>query len=682
MWPGLQKATKSKTVAPTIYHFAGGIFGATRPIVPRLCSQSSRLFSLVMQNQGNFGTCSGMALGQLVASQFLKKYEIPINVTEMNAILQTVCDCWDGADVGVMCEQWNQRGRYKWVTDTDKKCRYRFEVNYQLLESIDQTYEHSTNTTASPGLVAVIRLPSPGHPLHAVFVDYPYTNKTNVMRAINSWGANSSFLTVDKDNFFKGVAVEVMLLEKKEGNKTQRTPALTDSYKETESPWPSIMLTVPQINRKIPVEKNEELSNVIAQCAPAFNIDSQFLKFVVRSSVTGRHVIDITSSKTPMSLQLGNQTIELTTSPITINFIRSDQQTLTKQYNVDQPMSSIFHDYADSIGKHLASLAFFMNGHRLVVGSLLATPKSLGLLKTIQIIVVLVVRKITLRLQKSSLLGKRPPPGPVFFKVPETIKLREVFASYKDYYAKRNGGEMPDLSFFLDLGQRGQHQIDGADTAAFLNLEDQDQIDVIHLNEIRVSLRFHGSPFNMELPITSKFSAAFEAYARHYRIDVRALLFTITRGGGRDLYTVSILDLYPEALEGRLHEIRVHVSRKKINLRFQYHLNKENQNFNNVISCSIGTQMCVIFDQLSQMLSVADLNFRCNGKIIDGSSTPLSLGLNERDIIECTKKRKRDVLIEELQAEAGISLSPNGASNALRRTGGNISTAKMELMNS
>jgi hypothetical protein len=97
-----------------------------------------------------------------------------------------------------------------------------------------------------------------------------------------------------------------------------------------------------------------------------------------------------------MSLQLGNQTIALITSPITINFIRSDQQTLTKQYNVNQPMSSIFHDYADSIGKHLASLAFFMNGHRQVVGGSLATPKSLGLLKTIQIIVVPVVRKITI----------------------------------------------------------------------------------------------------------------------------------------------------------------------------------------------------------------------------------------------------------------------------------------------
>ena len=634
-------------------------------------------------NQGDFDTCCAHALAQVLAQRLLTKYEIPIDLKEMTVTVRTVCECWNGADVGDMCKQWNQRGRYTWVANTDNTCRYRFYINYQLLTSIDQAYEHSTKTMSSPGLVAGIRLPSPGHPLHAVFVDYSDATKTNEMRGINSWGAKKVYFTVNKDNFHHAYAIDPMVLEKKERNETQPMPELTSWYSRTTSPWPSIMLTVPQINRNLQVAKNEELSNVITQCADVVKIDPQLLSFEVFSRVTGRLVVvDVNSSETPMSLQLGNQTIALITSPITINFIRSDQQTLTKQYNVNQPMSSIFHDYADSIGKHLASLAFFMNGHRLVVGSLLATPKSLGLLKTIQIIVVLVVRKITLRLQKSSLLGKRPPPGPVFFKVPETIKLREVFASYKDYYAKRNGGEMPDLSFFLDLGQRGQHQIDGADTAAFLNLEDQDQIDVIHLNEIRVSLRFHGSPFNMELPITSKFSAAFEAYARHYRIDVRALLFTITRGGGRDLYTVSILDLYPEALEGRLHEIRVHVSRKKINLRFQYHLNKENQNFNNVISCSIGTQMCVIFDQLSQMLSVADLNFRCNGKIIDGSSTPLSLGLNERDIIECTKKRKRDVLIEELQAEAGISLSPNGASNALRRTGGNISTAKMELMNS
>ena len=188
-----------------------------------------------------------------------------------------------------------------------------------------------------------------------------------------------------------------MVLEKKERNETQPMPELTSWYLQTTSPYPLTTLTVPQINRNLQVAKNEELSNVITQCADKMYIDPQRLSFVVRSSITGLLVvINVNSSETPESLQLGNQTIELTTSPITINFIRSDQQTLTKQYNVYQPMSSIFHDYADSIGKHLASLDFFMNGHRQVVGGSLATPKSLGLLKTIQIIVVPVVRKITI----------------------------------------------------------------------------------------------------------------------------------------------------------------------------------------------------------------------------------------------------------------------------------------------
>ena len=278
---------------------------------------------MATSNQGEFGTCSGVTIAKHIAKQAQTKYEVAVNVEHVIQIVQTTCSCWNGGNVGELCQQWNEKSGVVWIADMDNKWRYRFKIRFEKLTNIEQAYMHSKKTTASPGLTAVIRTSPGSTTLHAVLVDYPYEPENGIlaMRGVNSWGTHKSYLTVDKENFAFAYAIELQVLEKRgKSNTPLQLPELTRGYKETNSGWPSLVLTLTggtQPPKKVHVPKNVELSNVIAEYAQNINIDPQQISFEVRSE-TGLLVdnIGINSSETPMSLQLGNQDIVIQNSSI------------------------------------------------------------------------------------------------------------------------------------------------------------------------------------------------------------------------------------------------------------------------------------------------------------------------------------------------------------------------------
>jgi hypothetical protein len=177
----------------------------SQPVVTTLALRAARMERAALPlNQGGFGTCVGHSFAQALTTGIQVKYGVPCDPTLVVEKVKTLCECWDGHHTARMPEEWNavHASSRASIEDMDKRRRYNVRVDCRRIDDFAAARREMLRAehlrTMMPCTIAT---DAAGHSHHSVALNACVPGCDDKMSALNSWGAQKTYMDVTPSNF-------------------------------------------------------------------------------------------------------------------------------------------------------------------------------------------------------------------------------------------------------------------------------------------------------------------------------------------------------------------------------------------------------------------------------------------------------------------------------------------------
>ena len=186
-------------------------------------------------NQGAFGTCVSYAFAQALQTGLMGKYGVPCNAAELAVQIRTLCPCWNGHDTKRMVEEWNQAHKKESaaITDVDNQKRYNVRLTFREVLDFEEAYRETERAeNLKMFLLCTVKTNEDGHAQHALALAGVFVSKAGdkKIQALNSWGANETYMDVSPQNFVSAVTFDPCIVRVYQGETSLPIPKPLKAY--------------------------------------------------------------------------------------------------------------------------------------------------------------------------------------------------------------------------------------------------------------------------------------------------------------------------------------------------------------------------------------------------------------------------------------------------------------------
>lgn len=187
-------------------------------------------------NQGGFGTCVGHAFAQALTTAIQMKYGVPCDPTLVVEKVKTLCECWDGHHTARMPEEWNavHANSRASIEDMDKRRRYNVRVDCRRIDDFAAARREMLRAEHLRTMMpCTITTGAAGHSRHSVALTACVPGRDDKMSALNSWGAQKTYMDVTPSNFQYAMTFEPTIVSVHEGSTKTAEPPRSRSLHPT-----------------------------------------------------------------------------------------------------------------------------------------------------------------------------------------------------------------------------------------------------------------------------------------------------------------------------------------------------------------------------------------------------------------------------------------------------------------
>ena len=180
-----------------------------------------------MMRQGQFGTCTAVALAAAIQKNLSYKYGEDFSDHDIKTMLLALFDCWEGKNLEDLCEEFNRKSSSIWLQNSGH--RIRLVLDFNRIDDI----EAAVKIYKDDDRVMIVAIEMQNGESHAVVVDRAFDDSESELYGRTYWGPpEPSLLLIDRTNFTFAISLETVIVKKMDGSGNQLISDITRGYRK------------------------------------------------------------------------------------------------------------------------------------------------------------------------------------------------------------------------------------------------------------------------------------------------------------------------------------------------------------------------------------------------------------------------------------------------------------------